>query len=418
MATRREFIKCSLASLAAMNLIGPRAVFASGAAGQNKNLILVNLEGGIDTLWAHPLIGSEASVLAPLRPTLFVDPNIALPLDATIGLHPLWSSLYSKLYAASQMKLVTMVGVPDPAGSHNTAQSHYSIGGKSAPNGVAQGWIARLMDQYLLDTYQIWGVGTGNRIDFRTNRSVSPMLVDSLAKFTYRDRSAALGGSNESAHSREVIQALLQVELPKTSAQTKLRDGTITMQNAIARVAQIAALGGLIGNYPDQSVFADQAKDVARVVKDKSMQGVSESLVVYMKRPGLDTHGEQLLHLPDIITDVSESLSALIDDLVAMGQWSNTIICLFSEFSRTIRQNGDGTDHGEATSMLLLGGGLNTLSPIHVGPIISAQEILSLNKIPLAIDFRNVFAELVDWMGFDSGIIFPEPYVQTPLGLA
>lgn len=418
---RRSFIRCSLASLATAGFLGPRLAFAQGGAGNGRVLILLNLIGGIDPLFAYPLLGQQAGILQAERPDLFIDPSSAITLGTAleVGLHQSWMPLLSVVDPATQLKLVNLLGVASPSGSHATAQSFYSLGANKAAPGAAQGWIGRLMDLYGLNAYQVWGLGTGNKIDFRTLGTSSPMLADNLAAFSRGVRAPSLGGLAETMHSDSVARLIVQRESPATYAERLLKDGAQALDQALINVAGISSQI-TVGTYPN-SDFGQQARDAARIVRAKVNNAEPGSLIIYLQRGGFDTHGSQVATLPMLIDDVAASLRGLVADLQALGLWSGSVICGFSEFSRTVKQNGAGpdigSDHGEATSMLLLGGGLNSsLGPV-IGAIPDASMLQNYNHLPMETDFRNVFAELVTWLGFDSNAVFVEPYTTVPLGL-
>ena len=57
-----------------------------------------------------------------------------------------------------------------------------------------------------------------------------------------------------------------------------------------------------------------------------------------------------------LLTDLGDGLTALTCDLQQNNQWNNTLGLVFSEFGRRMGQNAsNGTDHGTANNVLLLG---------------------------------------------------------------
>ena len=53
---------------------------------------------------------------------------------------------------------------------------------------------------------------------------------------------------------------------------------------------------------------------------------------------------------------MGDGLAALAGDLQQNNQWNNTLVLTFSEFGRRVGQNAsNGTDHGTANNVLLLG---------------------------------------------------------------
>jgi uncharacterized protein (DUF1501 family) len=53
-----------------------------------------------------------------------------------------------------------------------------------------------------------------------------------------------------------------------------------------------------------------------------------------------------------------DSIKAFYDDLADMGAASRTCVVVWSEFSRRIPQNDNGTDHGSQGPVFVIGGGV------------------------------------------------------------
>ena len=80
----------------------------------------------------------------------------------------------------------------------------------------------------------------------------------------------------------------------------------------------------------------------------------------------------------------------------------------FSEFGRRITENGsDGTDHGAASVMMAMGGGVRggifgTAPNLRVAPDNPTLENSS-QDVRYETDFRSVYAKVIDsWLGGDS----------------
>ena len=83
---------------------------------------------------------------------------------------------------------------------------------------------------------------------------------------------------------------------------------------------------------------------------------------------------------------------------------------VFSEFGRRVAQNGsNGTDHGTAAPMFLIGDNVqNGLLGKHPSLINLDQGDLKFNT-----DFREVYAAVLeDWMGADSKTILGKKYTK------
>ena len=77
--------------------------------------------------------------------------------------------------------------------------------------------------------------------------------------------------------------------------------------------------------------------------------------IAMIETNGWDTHSGQRGRLNTQLKDLDQTVAALKAGLGP--EWSNTLIVVATEFGRTVRPNGTGgTDHGQASVAMLLGG--------------------------------------------------------------
>ncbi len=90
-------------------------------------------------------------------------------------------------------------------------------------------------------------------------------------------------------------------------------------------------------------------------------------------------------------------MQALVKDLQQNGLFKDTLIMTFSEFGRRVKQNAsNGTDHGTANNLFLIGENLRK-----PGFYNSAPDLSQLNNGDLIyqVDFRNIYATILDqWL--------------------
>ena len=123
---------------------------------------------------------------------------------------------------------------------------------------------------------------------------------------------------------------------------------------------------------------------------------------------GFDNHANQIGNHCSLLLQLSESLGAFVDDLRRDGLLDRTLLMTFSEFGRTIAENGRrGTDHGAAAPVFLAGGRLQ--GGLHGEP----PSLTTPEKGGLTphTDFRHLYATVLDrWLGFDSQICLGEQF--------
>ena len=115
---------------------------------------------------------------------------------------------------------------------------------------------------------------------------------------------------------------------------------------------------------------------------------------------GFDNHANQLGNHCALLHQLAESVAAFIDDLKRDKLLDQVVLMTFSEFGRTLKENGRrGTDHGAAAPMFLAGG---RLKGGLVGPHPSLTD-LENDGLKFHTDFRQVYATMLDrWLGIDS----------------
>jgi len=152
------------------------------------------------------------------------------------------------------------------------------------------------------------------------------------------------------------------------------------------------------GVYP-QTPLSQDLKLVAQLIAS----GLP-TRVYYVKLGGFDTHANQQQSHPALLDQLSGGIAAFINDLKLLGQLDRVTLMTFSEFGRRVKENGSGTDHGEAAPMFLAGG---KIKPGFHGTFPSlAPEKLNRGDVPFTTDFRRVYASLLNgWLGADDAKI-------------
>ena len=101
------------------------------------------------------------------------------------------------------------------------------------------------------------------------------------------------------------------------------------------------------------------------------------------------------------------------EDLAAHGNDQRVLTLTFSEFGRRIDENGSrGTDHGEASPLFLIGGGVK-------GGLYGALPDLSdtnMGNVRYTIDFRSVYATVLErWLGRPSATVLNGAFQKLPV---
>lgn len=436
--TRRRFMQALGLSTLALPGAGscfPLFALADGA-GTGKNLILINLAGGFDSLAAYPYlydpgVGNQADgfvqYLDVNRPDTFMLPRQNLLdtssqtylLNSYMGFSPAFSVL-QPLWQSNKIKLIQSCGIEGyPNGSHNYCENCFSFGDPNFVGGVSRGWFARLIELLGLTDFQAFGFGAFGRADFVTSDPTkSPTVARDIDALAWND---PIAGSR-TALNVQAAKDLLALTAPRSSAEEKIKESLLKSYDVIDLVNTVTAAtnsGGsvpLIGAYPS-SAFGRTIKSIARVIKYYSADANPKNRMFYGYEGGFDTHSDQGGYdrtsgvpgggLFGHFQNIAQSLKALSDDLQASNVWNKSVIVVFSEFSRTAKQNGGkGTDHGCASTHMVMGGPVNG-GVYGVPP--TKSDLLAYNCYLARTAFQNEFAAAVRWFageGVDSQL-FP-----------
>jgi hypothetical protein len=169
-----------------------------------------------------------------------------------------------------------------------------------------------------------------------------------------------------------------------------------------------AVAGNSLSNlYDPQNPLAVQLKYIAQMIS-----GGLKTKVYILNVNGFDTHDAQVDALDykegvhaNLLQRISDAVRAFQHDLQLLGLEQRVAGMTFSEFGRQIASNGSmGTDHGDAAPLFLFGSCISS-GIIGANPQIPNQ-VNNQAGLPMAIDFRDVYASLLkDWFEVDPNII-------------
>jgi len=397
---RRFFLKSS--GLAMLGLgFAPgflsRAVAARTAA--NKKILLAIFQrGGADGLSMVPPVGDPEYYA--LRPTLAIarpgaGDGAALKLDDTFGLHPALSSL-TPFYEAGALAIIHAVGSPKPTRSHFDAQDFMEGGipGALAPDG----WLNRaLQAEAARNSSAFRAVALQSNLPRSLFGSAPAVAMGSVAEFKLRTGRLSEAGTR----SFEALYAsAVDVALRNTGNETF----------EALRLLEKSKLDGMPeehgANYPN-SPLGRRLKDVARLIRaDIGLE------VAATDCGGWDTHvgqGAAQGQLAERLKELGDSLAAFAVDLG--DRMADVCVVTMTEFGRTVRENGNrGTDHGTASVMMVLGGGVRGRRVIGQWRGLREPNLFEGRDLAMATDFRAVLSEVLgSHLGISRlGPVFPD----------
>ena len=325
----------------ALELMAVPALAADAGLARRK-LIVVICRGGMDGLSVAPPVGDPE--YQGLRGALALN-GTALPLDGTFGLHPALASVHA-LAQAGEARIVPAVATPDRARSHFEAQDVLETGAAGVYS-TSSGWLNRAVEV------------------LQAHRKTDAISIGPTAPLILRGKvQTASWSPGRTVDAEARLPALLQ-DLYRNDPLLgpALARGLATEVMAQAATADMTTQpAGMPGQSPPANApqLLRQGREAAR--------SLGVSLAGFMREPGgpqvaaisldgFDSHANQAGLLNTRLAYMDAALDGIHSGLGP--EWKNTVVVVATEFGRTARVNGTGgTDHGTASTALVLGGAL------------------------------------------------------------
>jgi uncharacterized protein (DUF1501 family) len=389
--TRRRVLQGSTAFAAglAVQPLMARYAFAAPAATPTQR-VLINLcfRGGLDQHTWFPLLGN--SKYAQLRPTIAETAQTAFPLSRGVAALNEFKDLHTTLGAAG-------FGYVPAADSQDRTHSHFEAmdlleGGMNTPS--SDGWAARAL-RLLPNPAVLSAVMVGGTLPKSLSGS-SALTLDRIESFGLN------GGDEVKAKSAAALQRFYtQYKDPVATTALETLNAIKTINTLSKSEYQPAS------PYPDTGL-AQAFKTAAQLIKAKV--GLR---FVNIDMGGFDTHTNSKGQLHDHANEAAGALNAFFQDL---GAELRPFVSLLTttEFGRTAGENGgQGTDHGHAQGVMVLGGG-------STGGVRGGDPIIGTsgpdNETKGTNDLRDVLTEGLAWLGVRNAASVFADHRFTPVG--
>jgi uncharacterized protein (DUF1501 family) len=148
--------------------------------------------------------------------------------------------------------------------------------------------------------------------------------------------------------------------------------------------------------FPESSL-GDQAKSASRLIS-----GGLRCSFYKLALTGFDTHGSQIPIHASLLSDLSNSISALRQALINTQCWDRVLIMTYSEFGRRLKENASrGSDHGLAAPHFMIGGKVRG-GFYGKQPSLKSENLDFRGDLRPVIDARRYFATAASFMGFSA----------------
>src|SRR5580704_15123897 len=386
--TRRAILQSGAASAALAGYTPGITRLAFAADGIDRGLlVIVHLRGGCDGLnFISPANDPDfiAARVSELRvATDGQDAGFQLPAGSDPGtdfrLHSAAGGL-AELYQSGQLAFVHAVGLTDATRSHFVATDmiEHGVAGDAALTRTNTGWIAR---------YQQALANTGSGMAVAAAAAPSGDFAGSASALAVPDLSGGFGAPG-GPQVNDVLQRLYsRAPDPVIAAGRAALDAMQLLDQRVPRDAQNHPLG-YVG---EGNVNYDPAGDLARPLKTVAQLAKMQIglQVATVDIGGWDTHEGQPGRFRNAVTRLSTGISAFYADMARYHD--RLILVTISEFGRRLRSNrSNGTDHGRAGVMAVLGGGVTGGRFYGRWPGLRSERLEEVVDLAVATDYRQV----------------------------
>ena len=312
MLSRRFFLGAGGATAAALAM--PSMAFAR--ANTSRRLVFIIQRGAADGLSVLGPTGDPEH--ASLRENFDEDLARGTKLDSFFTLHPALAGI-GGLYQAREALFVHAVASPYRDRSHFDGQNVLETGGSAAYQ-LKDGWLNRLLSLLPADDSKALALSDTVPMALRGTNQVSSYAPSKLP-----------------GPAEDLLQRVSAMYEPDQQLHGLWSEALAT------RMAAGDAQGAGQNGAATGSVAA------------KLLAGSSGARIAMIETNGWDTHSGQRGRLAAQLRNLDGIVGSLKSGLGA--DWNKTLVIVATEFGRTARPNGTGgTDHGQASAAMLLGG--------------------------------------------------------------
>jgi len=415
--TRRDFMRGGVAAFT-LGFSAPAFLtdIARAQGRARRNLVVLYLSGGNDGL--STLIPYTDAQYYARRPNLAIPAATVLQIGTDsagtpLGLNPRLTDLRT-IYNAGRLALIQRTGYNNSSRSHFQGTDIWSSADPSTPQNI--GWLGRYLDRLPspVDPLTAWSTV---RETPRTllSRTVGVPSIASIPEYAF----ASPNGGTDAQFARSAatrIASHVPIDRPHLAFVNSTAQAAFVTLDRVAQVANYAPTVAYPNNGLAQALL---------MVAGAIARGVGTS-IFWVQTGGYDTHAGQNTNVANgtyntLMTTLNGGLFAFYRDLLNQGLLNDTLVLQFSEFGRRINENGStGTDHGAASLMMAIGGGVRggiygTAPNLRIA---SDNPTLENNSqdVRFETDFRAVYARVLDnWLGADSAAILGGNFRNGPV---
>lgn len=351
------------------------AASASPLPAKTPILVLVTLSGGNDGL--NTVVPYSDPVYQRVRSNIALSHSQLIPFNDSLAFNssmPMISALFEK----KKVAIVQGVSYPNPSLSHFSSMAIWQTASLS---GLSSGWIGRWLDQQPHSPFNAIGIGSTLPPAFVGERTVASMVDVAGIGLPWGP------------------VAPLLPRLGGSSSELTLEAAAATSITDLFSTARL--LGPLVPKSPSGSMLGQQMSLVSTLINANVPTRVWE-----VNLSSFDTHTGEQGDQNSLLAEVDAAVGAFMSKINEGAHSNNVTVMIYSEFGRRVASNAsDGTDHGTAAPVLLIGNGVK-------GGLYGEQPPLKHldpnGNLKVTTDFRSVYGGLLhDVLATPVGDVIP-----------
>ncbi|MEZ5979151.1 MAG: DUF1501 domain-containing protein [Planctomycetota bacterium] len=360
-------------------------------------LVLLELGGGNDGL--NTVVPHADDAYHAARKRIAHPASKVLDLDGHVGLAPQFVNLRRE-FGEGRLAVVQGAGYPEPNRSHFKSMEVWHTGHAEGRDS-GPGWIGNLANAMWdddVDPNRLVHVGSEVPYSLQSRRHPALNLkTPENYRWAGNEQDVAAFEPEPMADTGEVAS---QLEFLR-GVMRDAKASSLEVRQAVARYRPSV-------EYPSASIAQSLAVCAALV---DSRIGCR---VLSVQQRSYDTHSNQVARQATLHEELDGALDAFVRDLRAKGNDGPVVVLAYSEFGRRVQENGSqGTDHGTAGPMFLLGssvqGGLHGRHP-------SLTDLDERGDMVFSTDFRCVYATVIErWFGVDPRAVLGDRFTTLDL---
>ena len=384
--------------------LGPGLNVAFGADTRDV-MVVIFQRGACD--WLQMLSPAGDSNYIAARPSIRVQTSGA---TAGIGIGSMGSTDFylsnaapelKALYDAGSLAFVHATGLQTTDRSHFTVQDMMERGftdGEIAPH---SGWLARHMASLGGKLPTLSTVAASSSTPTALLTDTATVAIANVSTFSVQ------GGTTNA----NLLRAMNQSIGATPSAYKQLANETLSAVTSVqASLAGLDNSGAAAAGYTN-GALSQPLRSVAQLIKMNV--GLTVATIDY---GSWDMHNSLVSEFNTRTVEFSRAINAFWTDIAAYR--SNVTVVTMTEFGRRLQENtSQGTDHGSASGMLVLGGNVNGGRIYGTWPGLAPSQLYA-GDLAVTTDYRQVLAEILTKRHGETDLSKVFPTVKyAPLGI-